>query len=304
MRICLIVNPKAGASRGRPALPEALECLQTWAGSVEVRETSAEGAEQVARDIGPDEFEVVVACGGDGTVNEVVNGIGPHTPVGILPFGTVNVLARELGIPVNDVPAACNVLRHAPPRPIDLGLCNGRRFVLMAGVGFDAEAVRSVAPQMKDLMGGAAYVVSGLKSLLVNRPQLFRVQFDGRRRTYRAMMLLVANASLYAGDLKIAEKARIDDGLLDICIFRERSPWAFLGQLYHVVTGGQRRDPHFVTRKARTVLVTTRRPAPVQLDGDYFGETPVDIEVLPAAVRILRPPLAQEGEEASVQAGG
>jgi YegS/Rv2252/BmrU family lipid kinase len=290
-RLCLIVNPKAGQAKPGGVLPQLLECLAPWCPEPVVRETDRRGAgEEFAREIRPGEFDLVVAVGGDGTINEVLNGLGEGIPLGIVPLGTANVLARELKIPVNDVPAACEVLRSCKPRPMDLGWCSGRRFCLMAGIGFDAEAVKEVPPNVKDLIGAPAYVLSALTALThIRRAIRYRLTVGERRIVGRGMLLVVANASLYGGELQIAPLASVEDGWLDLCLFRERSKVAFLGQLLQVLLRRQLQDPHFAYYRAREVRVECDPPASVQLDGDYFGRTPVDIRVLPGAVSVVRP---------------
>jgi len=289
--LCLIVNPRAGQAKPGAALPEAVQCLSAWCPRVEVRETDSRGAgERLARELQPGQFDLVVAMGGDGTINEVLNGLEDHTPLGILPLGTANVLARELRIPVNDLATACEVLRTGEPRPMDLGSCNGRRFSLMAGIGFDAEAVKEVPPNVKDLIGAPAYVLSGLRALAnTDRSLRYRLYLPERRLHSRGMMLVVANAASYAGPLQIAPMASLDDGWLDLCLFRERSRVAFLGQWINVLMRRHLQDPHFAYHRVRQVRVECDPPAAVQLDGDYFGRTPVEIRVLPGAVRVVRP---------------
>lgn len=291
MRLCLIVNPKAGQAKPENALPHLRELLSAWTSDLTIHTTDARGAgERIARGIGPGEFDGIVAAGGDGTINEVLNGLADHTPLGILPLGTANVLARELKIPVDDLPAACAIIRDCPPRPIDLGLCSGRRFSLMAGIGFDAESVREVPPNVKDLIGAPAYVLGALRAFSqLSHPMRYRLRVDGRRRVARGMMLVAANAASYAGPFRIATEAAIDDGCLDLCLFRERTRLELIGQLALVLLGRQRDDPHFTYQRARTIRVECRPPASVQLDGDYFGRTPVEISILPSAIRVCRP---------------
>lgn len=292
MRLCVIANPVAGQSRPGSALPQIEEYLSAWAERLEIRETGGKGdGERIARGIGPGEFDVVAAAGGDGTINEVLNGLGDHTAFGLIPLGTANVLARELKIPVNDLRAACEVLRTGQPRPMDLGWCNGRRFCLMAGIGFDAEAVKEVVPNVKDLIGAPAYILSGLRALtIIKSPIRYRIyQPDRRRMVFRGMMLVVANASGYGGPIQIATDAGVDDGWLDLCLFRERRKLQFLWQWVLVLLRRHRDDPHFVYRRAKEVRVECTPPAAVQLDGDYFGRTPVEIRVLPDAVSVIRP---------------
>jgi diacylglycerol kinase (ATP) len=290
-RICLIVNPTAGQSKPGALVSEISERLGSWCTTLEVRETDSRGAgERLAKALQPGEFDLVVAVGGDGTINEVLNGLEDHTPLGIIPLGTANVLARELDIPIDDLDAACDMLRTCAPHPIDLGRCNDRRFCLMAGIGFDAEAVKEVPPSIKDLIGAPAYVLSALRALTTLPETIrYRLTLPGRRIRARALMLVVANAGSYAGTLRIAPLASIDDGYLDVCLFRERSKLAFLGQLVRVLMRRHLTDPHFQYFRAREMRIDCRPRAAVQLDGDYFGRTPVTIRVEPAAVRVVRP---------------
>jgi YegS/Rv2252/BmrU family lipid kinase len=290
-RLCLIVNPTAGQSRPGGAMPQLQECLSAWSPHLEVRETDSRGAaERIAKDIRPGEFDLIIAVGGDGTINEILNGLGDHTPLGIIPLGTANVLARELGIPVNDLPAACEVLRTGEPRPIDLGWCNGRRFCLMAGIGFDAEAVKEVPPSIKDLIGAPAYVLSGLRVLNeMHRAIRYRITMPEGRIVSRGMMLVVANAASYAGPIQMAPLASLEDNLLHLCLFRERSKLAFLGQLFNVLMRRQLQDPNFVYVQSTQFRVVCNPVASIQLDGDYFGRTPAEIRCLPGAVRIVCP---------------
>jgi diacylglycerol kinase (ATP) len=290
-RVCLIINPTAGQSRPGVAMGQINECLTGMGAEVEVRDTAARGdAERFAGEVEEGRFDVIAAAGGDGTINEVLNGIPDHTPLGIIPLGTANVLARELSIPVNDIPGACAVLRDCEPRPIDLGCCNGRKFCLMVGIGFDAEAVKEVPPNIKDLIGAPAYVLSGLRALTqIPENMRYRIKLAHRTMVARGMMTIVANAASYAGPLQMAPLASIEDGMLDLCIFRERNKLAFLGQLFNVVLRRQLKDPHFEYLRTAGCTIECDPPASVQVDGDYFGRTPVEITVLPKAVRIVRP---------------
>lgn len=291
MRICLIINPKAGASRPDAPLPIIRQALEAWATSLEVRETAARGdAERWAGEMSPEHFDLVVAAGGDGTINEVLNGLTADVPLGLLPLGTANVLSRDLRIPVDDVAAACEVLRTGEAKPMDLGWCNGRRFALMAGIGFDAEAVKEVPPNIKDLIGAPAYVLSGLRALMgMQRPIFYRLTLGKRRMKSRGMMLVVANAVRYAGELQIAPDASLEDGLLDLCLFRERNKLAFLWQWVLVLLRRHQSHPNFVYRTVTEVHVRCDPPAAVQLDGDFYCTTPVGIRVLPGVVRVMQP---------------
>lgn len=310
MRICLIANPKAGASRPGFSPTAAHEALLAAGAEVVLRETGGPGtAREAASAVRPGEFDAVVVGGGDGTLNEVANGLAADIPVGIMPLGTMNVLARELRIPVDDLAAAAKVVVTGDASPIDMGWCNGRRFLLMAGIGFDADTVREVPPSVKDFIGGPAYVLGALRALAIQpEPLHYRITLlppvlprnipTGRlswsrpwrvRLRARGRMLVVANAGMYAGQLLLAPNASIRDGQLDLCLFREKNRLAFLGQLLNTALGRQHLDPNFLYRQVRRLHLDTSPPAAVQLDGDYFGRTPVEIRILPRSLRVLQP---------------
>lgn len=290
MRICLIVNPKAG-SRPESVLAEMREHLESCCDQLEVLTTTAKGdAERFAAGLSPAEWDLCVAAGGDGTINEVINGLQEGMTLGLVPLGTANVLARELEIPINDLAAAVEVLCSGTAKPIDLGWCNGRRFCLMAGIGWDAAAVRDVPPNVKDFLGAPAYILSGLKNLAeMPGPLRYRITMPGGVMVKKGMMLVVANTSNYAGDLKLAPEARVDSGTFDVCLFREKSRLGFMGQLFNVLQRKQQDDPRFMNFPAKELTVSCTPPAAVQLDGDYFCRTPVTLRVLPGAVNVVQP---------------
>ncbi len=290
LRLCLIVNPAAG-SRPDTVLTEVRESLESRCDRLEILTTEAKGdAERFAQSLDPAEWDLCVAAGGDGTINEVVNGLQEGLALGLLPLGTANVLARELQIPVNDLPAAIEVLQTCQAQPIDLGWCNGRKFCLMAGIGWDAAAVRDVPPDIKNLIGAPAYVLSGLKALAeLPGPLRYRITLPDGVKVAKGMMLVVANTSNYAGDLKLAPEARVDSGTFDVCLFRETSRLGFIGQLFNVLARKQMDDPRFMYFHAQELTVSCEPPAAVQLDGDYFSRTPVTLRLLPGAVDVVRP---------------
>lgn len=291
MRLGVIRNATAGShrrdelwSRVRPLLEEAAAEVREW-------ETSAQGdGARIAAALEPGDVDRLVVCGGDGTIADVVNGRADHTPLAIVPSGTANVLARELRLRIHNPRAIADTILHGAAIPMDVGVCNRRRFILMAGIGFDASTVRDVPPDVKQLAGAPAYVVSALKTL-VQDPCPIRYRLRGPEGRLRAtgLMLVIANTSGYGGPIRLAPRATVTDGRLDLCLFRERSRWAFVGQWIRVLAGLQLNDPHFVYRQVTSVQVRCSPPAAVQLDGDYFGVTPVDVAVEPAAVRIVAP---------------
>ena len=243
----------------------------------------------IAREAVKQGAKIVIAAGGDGTVNEVVNGlVGTNTPLGIIPLGTVNVLARELGIPLS-ASRAIKTIAEGTPRPIDLGIANGRYFTLMAGFGFDAEIVTNVLQPIKDWIGASAYVLKALETLA--KCQATEITLEMPEETYsaKAFLVIVANVSTYAYNLHIAPMAVPDDGLLDICVFERpiTDRIGFVRQVAEIFIN--RHMYHKAVRFFRTTKVMLRSDPETyaQLDGDPFGKTPVGMSVTPGILPVI-----------------
>ncbi|MGE3725830.1 MAG: diacylglycerol kinase family protein [Candidatus Sericytochromatia bacterium] len=295
MKAMLIYNPTAGQiwQQFQPEMVKKYLEDQGWQVDVEPTQKMGGGAD-LARKAAQLNYDVVIAAGGDGTINEVAQGL-VHTPVklGFLPVGTTNVLAREFKIPLN-YEAALAYLPQAESRLIDLGKLNQRHFLLMAGVGYDAEILMRVNKQFKNVAGKLAVFTSGVENLFHHNPFVLRLRFEdaqGKRRKLkrRVMQIFVSNASTYATDYKIAEQAVMDDGLLELHIFKSKR---FRDTLYSLLSLLLRRHKewvdfeHYSIRKLR---ILARKPAPIQIDGDLVGYTPATIEIVPQALHILAP---------------
>lgn len=258
---------------------------------------SFEEARQAAVQAARDGVETVVAAGGDGTLRAVAEGIvGTETMLGILPRGTVNVLARELSIPMDDMAAALDICLLGATRRIDLGRSGDRYFLLMCSVGFDALAVRDVRPELKSVVGANAYVLAGMAALSTFVPPQMTLTLDGRVwYTGQAFMAIVANSPSYGGDLRVAPSARMDDGFLDVTLFTapdvplpvQRA--AFVRQVGAVTLGLAAADPDIHLLRARQVEISAVPTAPTQIDGDAFGGTPITVEVAPKALTVRVP---------------
>ena len=293
MRVLLVANPRAGRTRGE-AGAERLERRLRAAG-VEVRRLPATDASEAAgalhrmlRGESPEQTRVVVA-GGDGTINAALPALaGSRFPLAILPVGSVNVLARELGLP-RRLEAAIDVAVTGALREIDLGTANGRPFVLMAGLGFDAAVVKSVAPAVKNLVGSFAYIARGLRVLADYSPSRFLIETASERIDTEAWLAVVANASLYTYRWRLAPEARIDDGWLDLCLFGSASRAQTRGQVLAALSGRHADYPGVRHFRARELRFECEPPVCLQLDGDPAGETPVDIHIAPRALRVVVP---------------
>lgn len=274
-RFLIVHNPIAGRRR-RALLRAVVRQLESRGCTVTGRETSAAGdGEALARAAAPDEFDLVAAAGGDGTVNEVANGLaGSALPLGLIPVGTANVLAVEIGLPA-DARAIAAILIEAPLRRIYPGRLNGRRFVLMAGIGLDAEAVASVNPLLKRLWGHGAYLWSAFRRWLRHRPPCLHVVLDGEAT--RTRWLVVAKGRHYAGRFVFAADARLWEPMFQVCLLDGEGRGDILRYGLGLLLGrlADCRDVRIVP--AASVSVAEPAGAPVQTDGDAAGATPVEI---------------------------
>lgn len=238
--------------------------------------------------------DLVVAAGGDGTVSSVADalaGAGGSTPLGIIPLGTANVLAGELGIPF-DPEEACRLLAgdHALAR-IDVMELAGKHYVTQVGVGLDAEMIRDTPDERKRRFGRVAYVWTAVTRILGFRRHRFTLEVDGRTTRVKGMQVLVANSgTLGQRPFRWGEDIRPDDGRLDVCVIHAQSLAGLVALGWHFVRGRHRQAPDARYLAAtREVTVSTARPMPVQADGEIVGETPVTVRIVPGAVRVVVP---------------
>lgn len=305
MRAYLIWNRNAGQRDARRPLEDAMEVLAQAGWSVRAFETDGPGdgirLAQLAVKEGAD---VAIAAGGDGTVNEVANGLmGSRVAMGVLPVGTGNVWAKEMGLSTWN-PSYRLALRHAAqemldstPRYIDLGRANGRYFLLWVGVGFDAEVAHEVEPliEMRRRLGNVLYAVSGLSIALSFVGTRTTVVLDGQVYRRRVLMMIISNVQRYGGGLvKLAPAARLDDGSLDVFLFNGYGTAATLRHFISLLTQGHMRDPQMLHYRASRIEVYPDRPLPVHVDGEACDRTPLRVEVVPRALRVLVPPSAPD----------
>jgi YegS/Rv2252/BmrU family lipid kinase len=246
----------------------------------------------------PEKFQLIIVAGGDGTLNGVLSALlevaasneaAPLPPLAILPFGTVNVLARELGIPLT-LDKAIAVASRGFPRPLDIGLFQGQPFLLMAGIGFDGAVVRAVRPEAKSIFGALAYVGEALRLLLAYPIHQFKIDCDGETTETPAWLVVVSNATTYAYKLCFAPQARIDDGLLDICIFPDYGRRNRLGQILWLFCNRPQNCP-LLYLSGRKVEISVSPSAIVQIDGDPGPTiTAGTFEALARKIQIMVPP--------------
>jgi diacylglycerol kinase (ATP) len=256
---------------------------------VDILTTDGPGhAVQLARDAAAAGAQAVFACGGDGTVNEVVNGLaGGDTALGVLRGGMGNVFAKEVGISRNPERALASQLQ-GDRRRFDLGLVNDRRFLLMVGIGLDAAVVRAVPESWKRRLGSTSYALWALKLLPGYRPTRTKLVIDGRPRQAGLFWLLLGNTRSYGGIADITREALVDDGCLDAYLFEGRSyAWEALTFLKLVLRRHHGARGVSFHRLARLEIETPGLA--IQADGEYLGQTPASIAVEPEALDVLLP---------------
>ena len=290
-RVLVVVNPAAGRGRGR--LAEILRRVAGAGCAVTVRETGGPGdATRIVRHEGP-LYDVVAVAGGDGTINEAANGLAELASppmLAVIPRGTANVLAWEIGLGVDPVRAA-HAIADGPPAEIHLGRVNGRHFLLMAGVGFDAAVVAGVGPRLKRALGKFAYVWRTVVELFRYHYPMFDVSIDGV--PYRAASVVVAKAHFYGGRFVCAPEARLTDPTFEVCLFLRGGSWHAMRYAAALALGRLSRLSTIKIVRGRHVVIGSLGAAadnePVQVDGERLGGLPVDITVAPRRLSLLMP---------------
>ena len=285
----LIYNPESGRGRRKEqTLPDLLARLEALGLEAEPTPTSRPGhATEIARRALEREAPLVIAWGGDGTVNEVARGmLGSETPLGILPGGTVNVFARDTGIPFN-LDKACRVLVEGEARGIPVGMAGDRPFLLMAGIGIDAEVVHRLDAGLKKRLGTFAFWLLGFRLLASYAFAPLKVLVDGKEVVGTGVV--AGNVRCYGSGYVITPDARLEDPRLDVVVFQGRTGFAYLRYLFGVAGGFHVNFKDVVHFNAERLEVVATDGQHYQLDGEAAGKVPVQLEIRPNALRVLLP---------------
>ncbi len=299
-RADFIINPISGQGASLRAADVAERLLRAAGVSV-VRHvtTSAGEGRAIASRLDPSS-SLVVAVGGDGTLNEVVTGLTANIPVGLVPVGTANVVARDLRIPLAARRAA-ELILSGDARPIDVGRINDRRFLAMLGVGFDGAIVHAIAEARRGPISKLTYVRPSLRALSRYRSTPLALTVDGVRVDGPVFGAIIANTRNYGGFFAAVPQARIDDGLLHWVAYRRPGKFALLQSFIAAATRREMGATHAVYGSGRVIRIESQDqgPVPMQADGDDYGFLPATITILPAAARVIRPPaIAANGAHA------
>lgn len=280
--ILVILNPAARSERAKAAW-RRIEKLPNCT----MRATSAPGdARAVAEAAVREGFSTIVAAGGDGTVNDVVNGlVGHDVALGILPVGTMNVFAAELGLP-GDLDEAWAIIQAGRTRRVDLLRANQQYFVQLAGVGLDAQVVQATSWNFKKSFGPLSYLISAAQIAAQKPPRLY-VEADGSVR--EGSFVLIGNGRYYGGPLAFFKEARIDDGKLDVLIFKNLAYLDIARYVTNVFIGKHTSLPdveYFQTKKA---IVRSNEDVPVEVDGEVVGSLPVTFRISSRKLKVVVP---------------
>jgi diacylglycerol kinase (ATP) len=298
----LILNPAAGPRDFHRQLKKAVEYLRTNGWSVTLLETKEKGdATHLARQAAEAGSDVAIAVGGDGTINEVVNGLaGSDTALAIIPAGTANVYAADIGIPIwnplrpNAVRLAAEIIHTGQRERIDLGrieLANGERryFFMWCGVGLDAAISQEIHTEDTRRLGMAAWVIAGVMVALNFMGTRGNVWVDNQVGRKRVLWAVISNGQLYGRLWRIAPHAKMNDGMLDLTVFEGYGVLSTVRHLAGLTLGQYARDPAVHFYRGRSFHIETRKPLPVHVDAEPIGTTPVQITVEPHVLKVVLP---------------
>ncbi|MDQ3349500.1 MAG: diacylglycerol kinase family lipid kinase [Acidobacteriota bacterium] len=294
-RARVILNPTAGTDTAAAHADTINRRLRTRYDTLEIVLTTAGGdATRAAHRAVEDGCTHLFVGGGDGTLNEAINGVAlvdgalARTTFGLVPLGTGNDFAAALGIPV-DVEEALTALLDAPARLVDLGEVNGRLFVNISGGGFFAEVSESVTPQMKTVAGRLAYLLGGAQVLMEFEPVHGRVRADTERSGFETTLyaFAVCNSRMFGGGNLIAPHAVVDDGLLDLCVIEAMSTLEFATLLRSVSQGTHVEDPRVRYLRAATLTLDFDTPVTINTDGEVLVASRCEYRVRPGATRFF-----------------
>ena len=282
----VILNPAARSERAQRRRTQ----VEKLAGSSLVYATSRTGeAESCARRAAEEGFRKVVAAGGDGTVHEVVNGIaGSETALGVLPLGTMNVFANEIGLPTHDLDLCWRVIQDDKTRLVDLPLANQKFFVQLGGVGLDAQVLKETSNALRRNFGPVSYLIAAAQ-IAVRRPPRLSIQSENASIN-EGSFLLIGNGRLYGGPFPFFKHAVIDDGLFDVVVFKRLGYLEIIKYLQDVVFSSEIRTPEVEYFQTRHLRVESEEEVPVELDGELVGNCPVEFTLRERGLRVLVPP--------------
>ncbi|MDJ1169045.1 methylglyoxal synthase [Roseofilum sp. BLCC_M154] len=300
-RAHLIFNPVSGQGNSQQDLLLIRQLLEPYFQLTVSMTTPDDAPEELAKVAIAQETDLIIASGGDGTVSAVAGAlINTDIPLGVIPRGTANAFANALGIisSLTPIRSACDVIVTGMTRVVDVGLCNGKTMILLAGVGYEAGAIEKADREAKNRWGPLAYIMAGWKQ--VREQELFEVEMeiDGVLKTFQAGAITIANAAPPTSVMAQGMGQVIpDDGLLEVVIITAETKLATVNAMIDLFGSGLTKTPiqrdDTLGVRTRKVKVATHPPQKVVLDGEIIGTTPIEVECIPKGLTVLAPPANQ-----------
>lgn len=291
-RARIIYNPTSGRELFKRHLPEVLEKLERAGYETSCHATTGQGdAIRAAKIAVERKYDIVIAAGGDGTLNEVVNGMAeqPYRPkLGLIPVGTTNDFARALHIP-RDVLGATDIIVQGQTVPVDIGRMNEKYFINIAGGGRLTELTYEVPSKLKTMLGQLAYYLKGIEMLPSIKASEIRLEYDGKLFEGEAMLFLIALTNSVGGFEKLAPDASINDGYFTMLILKKTNLAEFIRVVTMAIRGEHINDPNVIYTKANHIKVSSPQEVLINLDGELGGSAPCEFQNLYRHFEVFAP---------------
>jgi diacylglycerol kinase (ATP) len=292
-RARIIYNPTSGREAFKKELPAVLEKLEKAGYEASAHATTSEGdAIRAARIAVERKYDIVIAAGGDGTINEVVNGLAEQEyrpKLGVIPVGTTNDFARALTIPRDSIQKAVDVIVENQSMLLDIGKVNDHYFINIAGGGKITELTYEVPSKLKTMIGQMAYYFKGIEMLPSLKPASVKIEYDGNVIEEDIMLFLISNTNSVGGFEKLAPDACLDDGYFDLLILRKTNLAEFIRIASLALRGAHLDDKHVIYSKAKHIKVTPVEKMQLNIDGEYGGLLPGEFRNLKQHIDIFVP---------------
>lgn len=291
-RARIIYNPTAGREVFRKHIGEVLEKLERAGYETSCHATTSEGdATEAAKNAVERGFDLIIATGGDGTLNEVIAGVSPfekRPKIGLIPMGTTNDFARALRIP-RDIDDALDIIIKGETIPVDVGVMNDRHFINIAGGGRVTELTYDVPSRLKTVLGQLAYYLKGIEMLPSIKSSHVKIEYDGEVFDDEAMMFLVGLTNSVGGFEKLAPESSLNDGKFTLLILKKCNIAEFIRIVSLALRGEHLDDPLVISSKAEKITVTSREKVLLNLDGEYGGVLPATFQNLYRHIEMFAP---------------
>ena len=297
MKSRLIYNPRSGQRDLTNDIRAVSKYLVSHGWQVDLFvENDAQRITELTGEAADAHYDVVIASGGDGTISRVVNGLArTETALGVLPTGTGNAWATEMGIPVSKLFTrralleAADVLLRSEIRQVDLGTAGDNYFLMWAGVGLDAKVTEEVSWELRRHIGNLATWITGVQVAREYPGTPAAISVDGKIIHKQFILTVIGNAQSYAGAVRMTPIARMDDGLLDVCVFKGKGFSDTLRHLVNIFSQTHMVSPDVEYYQGEKIYIEAQEPLPVHLDGDPMGHTPMEFGVAPKSLRVILP---------------